>query len=109
MEKICHVLCSNGRKLLLIMCLFIFMIIFNFIHILPSKLSQEGKHIFTNPCEKLPKRRYCRLPHVVVVGPQKAGTKTLSTFLNLHPNIYYAKGEMEFFSGKYIPGTIDFR
>ena len=46
-----------------------------------------------NPCQDKrhvdiwPTGRTCRLPSVVVVGPQKTGTTALYQFLNLHPDL----------------------
>ena len=38
-----------------------------------------------------------RFPDALLIGEMKCGTTALQTFLNLHPNISFAEGEINFF------------
>ena len=90
----------------------------------PSKLSrtyfrlfpEEKQVVWNNPCDdkrhmeiwsEKRKKNCNKLPQVLVVGPQKTGTRALYDFLKLHPSIvsnYRRKDtgerELQFFSGR---------
>ncbi|ESN94414.1 hypothetical protein HELRODRAFT_107720 [Helobdella robusta] len=94
----------------------------------PSKLADvyfnfypnEILPLWTNPCnnkrhlEIWSGQKTCkRLPHLIVVGPQKTGTTALYTFLNLHPQIKSnfqsnkTFEEVQFFTDKNYVNGID--
>ncbi len=35
-----------------------------------------------------------RLPHAIIIGARKAGTRALLTFMNMHPQVQVAKNEV---------------
>ena len=45
-----------------------------------------------------------RFPDALLIGEMKCGTTALQTFLNLHPNISFAEGEINFFGLNYKKG-----
>ena len=43
------------------------------------------------------KHTHRRLPHAIIIGARKAGTRALLTFMNMHPQVQVAKNEVHFF------------
>ncbi|XP_059475390.1 heparan sulfate glucosamine 3-O-sulfotransferase 5 [Neocloeon triangulifer] len=61
-----------------------------------QRLIQEvGNTDFESP--RANQRPHRRLPHVLIIGVRKCGTRALLEMLNLHPRIQKASGEVHFF------------
>jgi len=60
-------------------------------------LIQEVRNADFGAAEAPTTRALRRLPHVLIIGVRKCGTRALLEMLNLHPRIQKASGEVHFF------------
>ena len=70
------------------------------IHNLPPHLNKANLDtLYINHTSNEPEVRK-RLPKCIILGLRKAGTNALKNFMNIHPDIVAAYGEMHFFGKK---------
>lgn len=94
----------NQRVLLLPSVLFTLTLVYIYFYILVDKSKIINKHDSRRVQSSLKHQMTRNLPDCIIIGAQKAGTRALITFINLHPEVVTAKKEVNFHSKNFTRG-----
>jgi predicted TIM-barrel enzyme len=95
----------NQGVLLIPSILFTLTLLNIYFYISVDKSKNINKHNTSRVVHASLKHQVTRnLPDCIIIGAQKAGTRALITFINLHPEVVSAKAETNFHSKNFIRG-----